>query len=344
MKHAVEHALSDLSESGEDPRLPAGQGPAADPRLAPRQGPHLRARPSTATSAAGSGAPPRAAASARSPSRSTSTSFPANADDGWSFAATVDVQPLPEIVDWTELEVPRAEIEVPAEAIDAEIEALRESVAELAPANGRPRSEGDTLVVDLVDPAGEAQRDTVVELGAGHADARAREGAPRRRRRRHEEGLLRAGRRLDRHGRGHRARGAGEDPPAARRRARPRRERVRHARRAARVHRRRRCASSSTTRSTRPTAWPPSTSSSADVQGPAAPPARPSRAADLLTGFVRSLERRGVSLETYLAASGTPAEEIQRQFVLEAAVSIARELALEALAAESRASRSPTTR
>ena len=56
------------------------------------------------------------------------------------------------------------------------------------------------------------------------------------------------------------------------------------------------------------------------------------RASDLLTGFVRSLERRGVSLETYLAASGTPAEEIQRQFVLEAAVSIARELALEALA------------
>ena len=29
-----------------------------------------------------------------------------------------------------------------------------------------------------------------------------------------------------------------------------------------------------------------------------------SRAADLLTGFVRSLERRGVSLETYIAASG----------------------------------------
>ena len=57
-----------------------------------------------------------------------------------------------------------------------------------------------------------------------------------------------------------------------------------------------------------------------------------SRASDLLTGFVRSLERRGISLETYLASTGTPAEEVQRQFVLEAAVSIARELALEALA------------
>jgi trigger factor len=57
-----------------------------------------------------------------------------------------------------------------------------------------------------------------------------------------------------------------------------------------------------------------------------------SRAADLLTGFARSLERRGVSLETYLAASGGSAEDLQRQMVLEAAVSIARELALEALA------------
>jgi trigger factor len=44
------------------------------------------------------------------------------------------------------------------------------------------------------------------------------------------------------------------------------------------------------------------------------------------------VERRGLSLEGYLAASGTSAEDLQRQFVIEAAVSIARELALEALA------------
>ena len=47
---------------------------------------------------------------------------------------------------------------------------------------------------------------------------------------------------------------------------------------------------------------------------------------------MRSLERRGVSLETYLAASGASGEELQRQMVLEAAVSVARELALESLA------------
>jgi len=64
---------------------------------------------------------------------------------------------------------------------------------------------------------------------------------------------------------------------------------------------------------------------------PALPLVR-SRAADLLTGFVRSLERRGISLETYLAASGANVDELQRQMVMEAAVSISRELALEALA------------
>ena len=56
------------------------------------------------------------------------------------------------------------------------------------------------------------------------------------------------------------------------------------------------------------------------------------RASDLLTGFVRSLERRGISIEAYLQASGTSAEDLQRQMVMEAAVSVARELALEALA------------
>ena len=45
-------------------------------------------------------------------------------DEPWSFMATVDVQPLPEIVDWTTLEVPRIEAEVPAEAIDAEMELI----------------------------------------------------------------------------------------------------------------------------------------------------------------------------------------------------------------------------
>src|SRR5207249_231353 len=48
---------------------------------------------------------------------------------------------------------------------------------------------------------------------------------------------------------------------------------------------------------------------------PAAPIIR-ARAADLLTAFVRSLERRGISLEAYLQASGGSAEQLERQMVL----------------------------
>ena len=44
---------------------------------------------------------------------------------------------------------------------------LRSSVAELAPVEGRGAQAGDTVVVDLISPGGETQRDYVVELGAG---------------------------------------------------------------------------------------------------------------------------------------------------------------------------------
>ncbi|HEU4943362.1 MAG TPA: trigger factor, partial [Gaiellaceae bacterium] len=50
--------------------------------------------------------------------------------------------------------------------VEAELEVLRSTVAELAPVDGRPAREGDTVVVDLVGSDGEAQRDYVVELGS----------------------------------------------------------------------------------------------------------------------------------------------------------------------------------
>ena len=58
------------------------------------------------------------------------------------------------------------EPEVPEELVGAELDVLRSTVAELAPADGRPAREGDTVVVDLVSSDGEAQRDYVVELGS----------------------------------------------------------------------------------------------------------------------------------------------------------------------------------
>jgi trigger factor len=87
------------------------------------------------------------------------------------FRATVPVAPKPQVADWTTLEVPAADAEVPAELVDAELERLRESVAELVPVSGRPVQDGDAVVLDLVaredgkEPS--EHRDYVVELGTG---------------------------------------------------------------------------------------------------------------------------------------------------------------------------------
>ena len=57
-----------------------------------------------------------------------------------------------------------------------------------------------------------------------------------------------------------------------------------------------------------------------------------SRTRELLTGFIRSLERRGIAPETYLQLTGRSAEELTSSMQMEAALSVARELALEAVA------------
>jgi len=93
--------------------------------------------------------------------------LPSSPSDPFEFTATVAVQAKPQVADWTQLEVPAADAEVPGELIDAELEVLRSTVADLAPVDGRPAREGDVLVVDLASKDGDAQRDYVVELGAG---------------------------------------------------------------------------------------------------------------------------------------------------------------------------------
>ena len=104
--------------------------------------------------------------------------LPSEATEPFSFTATVDVQPKVEVADWKSLQVGAPDVEVPAELVDQQIEALRFAVAELAPVE-RPAQAGDTLVVDLVAEGGEAQRDYVVELGAGRVHRRGRGGARR---------------------------------------------------------------------------------------------------------------------------------------------------------------------
>jgi trigger factor len=93
--------------------------------------------------------------------------LPDSPDESFRFTATVAVQPATEVADWKRLEVPAAEPEVPQELVERELEKLQRFVAELVPVEDRPAREGDTVVIDVISPSGEAQRDVVVELGSG---------------------------------------------------------------------------------------------------------------------------------------------------------------------------------
>jgi trigger factor len=166
MRHAVEHATTDLAGSVRIPGFRKGKVP---PQV-------LRARlgkerlMSEAVESHIGGWFLNAAASTRiTPIAQPQYDYdlPSSEDDEWSFTATVDVQPKPEVADWTNLEVPYYEAEVPPEVVDEEIDALRESVADLTPVDGRPAQTGDVVVVDAVEQAGETQRDLVLELGSG---------------------------------------------------------------------------------------------------------------------------------------------------------------------------------
>jgi len=164
--HAVEHAANDLAASAKIPGFRKGKVPM--PVLIQRVGKERLYQEAVESHI--SGWFWNAAARARlRPVASPEYQFdlPTSDREDWRFSATVEVQPKPELPDWTTLEVPKAEVELPAELVDRELEALRSAVAELAPVEGRPVEQGDTVVVDLVSEGGETQRDYVVEVGAG---------------------------------------------------------------------------------------------------------------------------------------------------------------------------------
>jgi trigger factor len=328
--HAVEHATSDLASSVKIPGFRPGKVPI--PILKQRLGNERIF--AEAVDSHISGWFWNAAARARiRPVAQPQFEYelPTEESAGWQFRATVPVQPKVEVVDWTQLEVGKPDAEVPEELIAQELEALRESVAELVPAEDRPAEEGDTLVVDIVSPEGEAQRDTVVELGAGRLVDEV------------EAALVGASRgetksvtyeladessteveitvkeinskvlpELD----DELARSASEFDTIADLRAdiegRLREQldaEIENAFRANAVD--------------------------ALVAASKVSPAGPlveSRTRELLSGFIRSLERRGIAPETYLQLTGRSAEELTQSMQMEAALSVARELALEAVA------------
>lgn len=257
--------------------------------------------------------------------------LPTTQEEPWSFTATVEVQPTPELVDWTQLEVPRAEAEIPQELVERELAALRESVAELVPADDREAREGDTLVIDLRDGAGQTQSDTVVELGGGrlveeveNALVGARAGDEREVRYERDDGSTTTVAVSVKHVNekvlpevdDELARAATEFDTLAEWRTdvegRIREaldEEIDAAFRAAAVD---------------------VLVAASSVQG--AGPLVESRARELLNGFLQSLQSRGVTADAYFQVTGQTPELLTAQIRAEASQSVARELALEALA------------
>jgi trigger factor len=166
LEHAVEHATHDLAESVKVPGFRQGKVPPQV--LLARIGRERIFREAVEShiggwflnAAAGTRIRPVAAPE-------YDYELPTSEDDEFSFTATVAVQPKPDVADWTQLEVPYEEPELPEGLVDQEVEALRESVAELAPVDGRAAKTGDVVVIDALDENGEGQRDLVVELGDG---------------------------------------------------------------------------------------------------------------------------------------------------------------------------------
>ena len=328
--HAVEHATSDLAESVKIPGFRPGKVPI--PVLKQRLGNERIYREAVDSHIGGWFW--NAAARARiRPVANPQYDYELPTDDAadWTFTATVPVQPKVEVVDWTQLEVGKPEAEVPEELVERELEALRQSVAELVPVQDRPARAGDTLVIDIVSPDGEAQRDTVVELGSGRlvdeveaalvgssagetksvpyeladestatVDVTVKEIS--------EKVLPELDDDL--------ARSASEFDTFAELRA-DIEQRLREAVEAEIDNAFRANAVDALVRESK--------------VAPAGPLVE-SRTRELLNGFVRSLERRGISPEQYLQLTGRDEQELVRSLQLEAALSVARELALEAVA------------
>jgi trigger factor len=166
LRHAVEHATSDLAQSVKIPGFRKGKVPQQV--LEARIG-RERIFSEAVESHIGGWFMNAAADRRIRPVAAPEYDYdlPGSEEDEFSFTATVSVQPKPEPADWTQLEVPYAEPDVPQEVIDEEIEALRSSVAEVKPVDARPARTGDVVVIDVIAESGEGQRDLVVELGAG---------------------------------------------------------------------------------------------------------------------------------------------------------------------------------
>jgi trigger factor len=168
VKHALEHAASDLAGSVRIPGFRKGKVPTKV--VAARLGREALWQEAVRSHLDGwfwSAAQTSGIRPVANPEVDVADDPPAEGNP-FRFTATVAVAPTPEVPDWRGLEVAAPEPEVPAELVDAELERLRLTVAELTPVDGRPAQPGDTAVIDLTgDEMGATQKDYVVEIGSG---------------------------------------------------------------------------------------------------------------------------------------------------------------------------------
>ncbi len=330
--HAVEHAAADLSQSVKVPGFRKGKVPREV--LLQRVG-RERLMSEAVESHIGGWFLNAAARTRLRPVEQPQYDFelPTSADEDWEFTATVAVQAKPELPDWAKLEVGVAEVEVPEGLVEQELDALRSTVAELVPVEGRPVAAEDTVVVDLVSPDGDSRRDYVVELGRGAVVEEV------------EQGLV--------------GLSAGEEkeisfelvdgskqtvtatvqeikekvlPPVDDELARTASEFETLAELRTDIESRLREQISDEVESRFRADAADALVAASKVE--AAGPLVEARTRELLRGFARQVEARGVPLETFLAMTGQQPEELVARLQDEAQRSVARELVLEAVADE----------
>jgi trigger factor len=330
VRHAVEHAASDLAESVRIPGFRKGKVPM--PVLISRVG-RERIMAEAVESHIGGWFWNAAAQQRLRPVAQPEYDFelPDSERGDWRFTATVAVQPKPEPADWTKLQVPRINADVPEDVIDAELEVLQTAVADLSPAEDRTAQHGDVVVIDVAGPTDEAERDVVVELGAGQLPPELESAL---------QGLS-AGEtteievRTDAEADG-RVRVTLKEvhekvlPPLDDELARAASEFGTLAELRADVERELREQLEDEAESAFRTAVVDALVEASNVE--AAGPLVESRTRELVAGLVRSVEARGLSFETYLTLTGTTAEALVERMREQASRAVARELVLEAVA------------
>jgi trigger factor len=332
VEHAVEHAASDLAQSVKIPGFRKGKVPL--PVLVSRVG-RERIYSEAIESHIGGWFWSAASRSRIRPVSEPRFDFevPSSSDRGWQFSAEVEVQPRPKLADWRTLEVGYPETELPEGLVEHELDVLRSSVAELVPVSDRPVVEGDTLVIDVVDQEGEAQRDYVVELDGGRLAPEIEQGVVG----------MQAGetKQIDFHMDEGSARSVAvtvkeikekQLPPLDDELARTASEFETLAELRESIEQRLQGElDEEVEASFREAAVDRLVESSqVDAKGPLVE----ARARDLLAGLAHSLERRGMSLEVFLQMTGQQPAELAERMRENARQSVARELVLETLADE----------